>query len=94
MPEQSTPKEVAARRYWRINLGLTLALTALWAVISFGAGYFAAELNAYRFLGFPLGFYTFAQGAMILYLVIIGVYVLFMDRLDRRYGFDESHPPT
>jgi len=36
-------------------------------------------------MGFPLGFYIFAQGSMITYLVIIAIYVTVMNRLDRRY---------
>ncbi len=77
------------RAYWRCNLWLTLSLLTIWAGVTFVAGYFAVELNEFSFLGFPLGFYVFAQGTLIAYLAIIAIYVIAMKRLDRRYGVSE-----
>lgn len=77
------------RAYWHRTLGLTVFLLLLWFGTTFFAGFYATELNAYEFLGFPLGFYILAQGALIAYLFIIGVYVLAMNWLDRRYGVGE-----
>ncbi len=77
------------RIYWRINLILTASLLAVWFLITFVTGYFARELNAYSFLGFPLSFYIFSQGALIVFLIIIGIYVWAMNRLDRRFGVAE-----
>ena len=77
------------RAYWRSTLWLTLSLLSVWFIVIFGSGYFADELNGYSFLGFPMGFYVFAQGSLIINLVIIGIYVLVMDRLDRIYGVAE-----
>ena len=79
----------AQRRYWRLNLLLTFGLLALWFGVTFVTGYYANELNAISFLGFPLGFYMFAQGSLVVYLLIIVVYVVVMNRLDRRYGVAE-----
>lgn len=78
------------RRYWRANLKLTVSLLAVWAAVSFGAGYYAKELNRFTFLDFPLGFYIFAQGALIAFVVIIGIYVLAMNHLDRKYDIGEK----
>lgn len=79
----------AQRRYWRLNLLLTFGLLALWFGVTFVTGYYASELNAISFLGFPLGFYMFAQGSLVVYLVIIVIYVVVMNRLDHRYGVAE-----
>ena len=87
----STHLTAAQRAYWRRNLLLTLGLLAVWFSVTFVAGYFADELNTVTFLGFPLGFYIFAQGALVVYLVIIVIYVIVMNRLDRRYGLGERH---
>ena len=81
----------AQHRYWRKNLRLTSLLLLAWFVITFVGGYFAAELNQVSFLGFPLGFYLFAQGALIAFLIIIGIYVRTMNRLDRDWA-REAHP--
>lgn len=77
------------RAYWRKNLCLTVGLLTVWFVITFVAGYYAAELNRIDFLAFPLGFYIFAQGALIAFLAIVGIYVLVMNRLDREYEVGE-----
>ncbi len=79
----------AQRTYWRLNLLLTFGLLALWFGVTFVTGYYANELNAISFLGFPLGFYMFAQGSLVVYLVIIVIYVVVMNRLDHRYGVAE-----
>ena len=60
----------------------------MWFGVTFVGGYFASELNTVSFLGFPLGFYLFAQGALLIYLAIIVIYVVAMNRLDRRYRFN------
>ena len=85
----TTKLSTAQRAYWRRNLLLTFGLLILWFGVTFVAGYFADELNAIHFLGFPLGFYILAQGALVIYLAIIIVYVIVMGRLDRRYGVEE-----
>jgi putative solute:sodium symporter small subunit len=77
------------RAYWRRNLYLTLTLLSTWFIVTFAAGFYADALNQFRFLGFPLGFYILAQGSLITYLVIIGIYVVVMNRLDRKYGVAE-----
>ena len=76
------------RAYWRRNLRLTLTLLSVWFVVTFVGGFYAAELNTLSFLGFPLGFYLFAQGSLLIYLVIIVIYVFAMNRLDRQFRID------
>jgi putative solute:sodium symporter small subunit len=41
-------------------------------------------------MGLPLGYLMGAQGSLLLYLVLIGVYAHLMNRLDRRFGVDEQ----
>lgn len=77
------------RAYWRLNLYLTTGLLVVWFGITFVTGYFARALNEYSLFGFPLGFYIFSQGALLVFLLIIGVYVWVMNRLDRSFGVAE-----
>lgn len=74
--------------YWRHSRRLTLGLLSAWFVVTFVAGWFARELNAVTILG-PLGFYIGAQGALIVYVLIVWVYARRMNELDRRYGVAE-----
>lgn len=76
--------------YWRRNLRLTGLLLGIWFVVTYVASYFARELNEITILGFPLGFYMGAQGALIIYVLIIWFYARYMNRLDREYGVREE----
>ncbi len=78
------------REYWRKNLTITAILLAVWFVVTFIEGWFARDLNNITFLGFPLGFYMSAQGSLIIYVVIIGIYALYMNNLDRKYDVHEG----
>lgn len=78
------------RDYWRRNLIVTAWLLFVWFMVTFVASYFARELNNITFLGFPLGFYMGAQGALLIYLVIIWYYAHYMNRLDQEYGVHEG----
>jgi len=59
------------REYWSKNLRLTSILLAIWFVATYVATWFARELNEIVILGFPLGFYMGAQGALIIYVLVI-----------------------
>lgn len=78
------------RQYWRKNLQLTLTLLAIWFVVTFGIGWFARELQSITILGFPLPFYVDAQGALLVFVILVGYYAWRMDKLDREYGVHED----
>jgi len=76
--------------YWRKNLFITAVLLLVWFVVTFVEGWYARELNNISFLGFPLGFYMSAQGSLIIYVAIIGIYAWYMNKLDKEYGVHEG----
>ena len=78
------------REYWHKNLVVTAILLFIWFVVTFVEAWYARELNAFTFLGFPFGFYISAQGSLIVYVVIIWYYARFMNKLDIEYGVDEG----
>ena len=78
------------REYWHRNLRLTGVLLAIWFVATYVVSYFARELNEIVIAGFPLGFYMGAQGALIIYVLIIWYYAHSMNKLDREYGVHEG----
>jgi putative solute:sodium symporter small subunit len=78
------------QEYWRKNLTITAILLFVWFVATFIEGWYARELNSMTFLGFPLGFYMSAQGSLIIYVAIIGIYALYMKKLDKEFGVDEG----
>jgi putative solute:sodium symporter small subunit len=77
--------------YWRANLRSIAGVLAIWAAASFGAGIlFADRLDALRLFGFPLGFWFATQGAMLVFVGLVFVYVRWMNALDRRFGVYEE----
>lgn len=78
------------REYWGKNLRITGILLAIWFIVTYVTAFFAPQLNQIKFLGFPLGFYIAAQGALVVYVVLIAFYASYMNRLDRKYGVEEE----
>ena len=76
--------------YWRKTRRLTFVLLIIWVIVTFGASWFARELNAFSLFGFPLGFYMGAQGVIFIYLLIIWFYNYRMRKLDREFGIDDE----
>lgn len=66
------------------------ALLLVWFFVSYGLGILWVEpLNRFKLGGFPLGFWVAQQGSIYAFVVLIAIYAVCMDRLDRRYGVDE-----
>lgn len=77
--------------YWRRNLLYLLILLACWFAVSYGCGIlFANELNAIRIGGFKLGFWFAQQGSIYGFIIIIFIYTMLMNRLDKKYDVDEK----
>jgi putative solute:sodium symporter small subunit len=77
------------RQYWRKNLRITAVLLALWFVVTFVVSYYARELN-FSFFGWPFSFWMGAQGALVVYVLIIGFYARYMNNLDQEFGVTEE----
>ncbi len=77
------------RQYWSKNLRITSILMAVWFVVTFVVGYFARDLN-FNFFGWPFSFWVGAQGALVVYVALIGIYARYMNNLDREYGVAED----
>lgn len=82
-PPVSEAMALAHRRYWRFNIGLIAVLMTIGFVISFVVPLFARVLGDVRFAGFRLPFYIGAQGAILVYVLLIAVYIVLMQRADR-----------
>jgi putative solute:sodium symporter small subunit len=79
-----------ADEYWRKTRRLTFTLLVFWVLITFGLTWFAKSANEIVILGFPLGFYMAAQGALILYLIIIWLYNRQMIKIDAEFGIEDD----
>lgn len=77
------------KEYWRKNVRITIILMVIWAVITYGVGFYARELS-FNFFGWPFAFWVGAQGALAIYVVMIGFYAWYMNKLDQEYGVSEG----
>jgi putative solute:sodium symporter small subunit len=79
------------QQYWRSNLKILTALLLVWFSVSFLCGIvFVDTLNKVQFGGFKLGFWFAQQGSIYVFLFLIFIYVMLMNRLDKKYDVDEK----
>ncbi len=76
----------AIDRYWRKNIGIMVVLLSVWAAGGLGCGVlFADALNRFRLGGFPLGFWFAQQGSILIFVLLVLVYCLLLNRLDAEH---------
>ena len=81
----------AIDRYWRKNVRIMVVLLIIWAVVGLGCGVLIADLlNRFRLGGFPLGFWFAQQGSIVVFVVLILVYAVLLNRLDTRHSAELS----
>jgi len=78
-PQQTS--DTALRSNWRRNLRWIYALLAIWFVVTFIVSWFARELD-FDFFGWPFSFWVGAQGAPVVYVLMIALYAWRMNRAD------------
>ena len=101
---QGQPGDPAARahelleRYWRANMRVMMVLLVVWAAVGLGCGVLLAGwLNQFQIGGFPLGFWFAQQGSIFTFVVLILIYALVLNHLDRKHheeveALNRSHP--
>ena len=78
-----TPEE-----YWKFNIKFVIGLLCVWASVSYGCGIlFAPWLDQFKLMGteYPLGFWFAQQGSIYVFVILIVVYVIVMNRVDAKY---------
>ncbi|NVK66256.1 MAG: DUF4212 domain-containing protein [Flavobacteriales bacterium] len=79
-----------AKAYWRENLKYLTILLTIWFTVSCVFGILLKdELNQFRLEGFKLGFWFAQQGSIYVFVILIFVYMRIMNKLDKKYGYDE-----
>lgn len=88
-----TGTPASKRAYWHANLRIVGVLLTVWALVSYGCGIlFKDWLDRFTIPGtdFPLGFWFAQQGAIYTFVILIFIYVVLMNRLDRKFDVDEA----
>ncbi|MCB0055450.1 MAG: DUF4212 domain-containing protein [Caldilineaceae bacterium] len=87
-PKQLTQEQ--AQAYWKANIRLILILLSIWFVVSYLCGIILAEpLYTVHIGQLPLSFWFAQQGSIYIFVILILVYAVMMDRLDKQFGVDE-----
>ena len=74
------------QNYWRSNLKILSILLSIWFIVSFGFGIiFSDFLDQFQIGGFKLGFWFAQQGSIYLFVLLIFIYILLMNNLDKKY---------
>lgn len=77
------------RSHWQRTQRLTAGLLAVWFCVTFVAGFFGGDLT-FTLFGWPFNFWLAAQGALVVYVLIVCGYAWAMSRLDREHGNDRD----
>lgn len=75
-----------ARAYWRANTRLIRNLLIVWGIVSLGLSIlFVSPLNNITLGKLPFGFWMAQQGSIFVFVILIFVYAVQMDKIDRKY---------
>ena len=87
MPENTAPG------HRRSCLRITLVLLAIWFAVSFGCGILLRDWLDANLPGVghaPFGFWMAQQGSILFFVLILVLYAVLMNRLDKKHGFDRE----
>ena len=72
--------------YWKINMRIMSILLLIWFLVSFGFSIvFVDNLNKLNFFGFKFGFWWAQQGSIFVFVVLVFVYSILMNKVDQKY---------
>ena len=91
MPEATDTKQ-NEEAHWRKTTNLMLMHLGIWFFFGYIIHMFVNVLNKVTIpiLGFPLGFYMAAQGALIVFVVQLFLFARQQNKIDREFGYAED----
>jgi len=80
----------SASAYWAANVRIITISLVVWFVCSFGLGIILRPaLKGIMVGGADLGFWMAQNGSIFVFLVLIFVYAMKMNKLDKEFGVEE-----
>ena len=74
------------KHYWKVNIRIMSILQSIWFLVSFGFSIiFVDKLNELNLFGFKFGFWWAQQGSIFTFVILVFVYSILMNRVDREY---------
>ncbi|MDJ0719574.1 MAG: DUF4212 domain-containing protein [Prochloraceae cyanobacterium] len=76
--------------YWRANVTLIRNLLIVWGLVSLGCSILLVQpLNTLRMGNIPFGFWMAQQGSIFVFVALIFIYAVWMDKIDRKYNHNK-----
>ena len=86
MPENDSTDQQARREgHWAKTRALMISVLVLWFIFSLAIHWFAKDLNAMSFIGFPVGYYMAVQGSLIIFVLLIFFLNWRQDQIDDEF---------
>ena len=74
------------KHYWKVNIRIMSILLSIWFLVSFGFSIiFVDKLNELNLFGFKFGFWWAQQGSIFTFVILVFVYSILMNKVDREY---------
>ena len=92
--DESKHSEVGetSNAYWVGSLRIVFTILVIWFLVSLGCGVLFRDFldSSLPNVGnAPFGFWMAQQGAILAFLLLLVLYMVLMNRLDRTHGFED-----
>lgn len=77
-----------ADAYFRLRTTLIMIYLAIGFSASFGVVFFAEELSGFSINGFPFHYFMGAQGAVLIFILLLFINAIVNDRIDKKFGLN------
>ncbi|HSI66425.1 MAG TPA: sodium/substrate symporter small subunit [Planococcus sp. (in: firmicutes)] len=78
-----------ADAYFRLRTTLIIIYLAIGFTASFGVVFFAEELSGFSINGFPFHYFMGAQGAVLIFILLLFINAIVNDQIDKKFGIDQ-----
>lgn len=79
-----------ADSYFRIRTILITIYLLIGFTASFVVVFFAEELSKFSFNGMPFHYFMGAQGAILIFIILLFTNAIINDRIDKKFGLDQD----
>lgn len=80
-----------ADAYFRLRTTLIMIYLAIGFTASFVVVFFAEELSGFAVNGFPFHYFMGAQGAVLIFIILLFINAIVNDRIDKKFGLTQQN---
>ncbi|QHJ71247.1 DUF4212 domain-containing protein [Planococcus halotolerans] len=80
-----------ADAYFRLRTTLIIIYLAIGFTASFVVVFFAEELSGFTVNGFPFHYFMGAQGAVLIFIILLFINAIVNDQIDKKFGLTQQN---